>query len=292
MGPKPWLSELGCASSQCFNLGSGTFGRVFATLSKEGLPIAVKETEAQSFADVEDEIKCNERIKASGCHINVLHISRYFFDSAHKKAHYSLQPALMDLRKLQHTHCYTLPQLLSLSLASDMSSGLAFLHKLEIIHRDIKPANMLIYLGLGRSGLLWKISDFGRSRLVSVRACDTVGFCTPYYRAPEVIDVVRVTTAAAAASSTATPRKSAERYSTPCDIWSLGCVLSELVFGRILFMGSNGRDVDLLATMVAVVGLPPPTVTIEGWEPEVLRKMSPATCLISIYCVCFSLSLK
>lgn len=88
----------------------------------------------------------------------------------------------------------------------DVLSGLHYLHKNCIIHRDLKPANVLI------SDSTYKITDFGISTQVLelqsiARSC--VG--TPWYMAPEVI--------------------MQEPYSYSVDIWSLGCLVLELVTG-------------------------------------------------------------
>ena len=188
-------------------------------LSKERMPMAVTGVDGQSLDDITDDLKCNERIKAAGCHINILHITNHYFDQANKTAYFAIQPAITDLRRLQRSRSYALPQHLSLPLASDMSNGLAYHRKLEIIHRDLKPANMLIYVAPGRgSGLLLKIGDFGCSRLASVRSCQTTGFCTPLYRAPEAIAIVKMAAVVESTNSgeenLATCTSSSQRMST------------------------------------------------------------------------------
>lgn len=91
-------------------------------------------------------------------------------------------------------------------ITRDVLQGLAYLHANNIIHRDLKPANVL-------AGEVYKITDFGISTQVCelesvARSC--VG--TPWYMAPEVI--------------------MQEPYSFSADIWSLGCLVFELVTGK------------------------------------------------------------
>jgi len=86
--------------------------------------------------------------------------------------------------------------------------GLEYLHSKRIIHRDLKPANILI----SSSGVV-KITDFGVStQLLNIEAVRTSCVGTPHYSAPEVIMV--------------------KPYSFTADIWSLGCVVFELLFGK------------------------------------------------------------
>lgn len=84
--------------------------------------------------------------------------------------------------------------------------GLLYLHEQGVIHRDIKGANILTT----KEGLV-KLADFGvASRTTGLSESSVVG--TPYWMAPEVIELSGATTAS--------------------DIWSLGCTVIELLEGK------------------------------------------------------------
>lgn len=89
---------------------------------------------------------------------------------------------------------------------SQVLHGLLYLHEQGVIHRDIKGANILTT----KEGLV-KLADFGvASRTTGLREASVVG--TPYWMAPEVIELSGATTAS--------------------DIWSLGCTVIELLEGK------------------------------------------------------------
>lgn len=84
--------------------------------------------------------------------------------------------------------------------------GLAYLHAHTILHRDMKPQNLLV----DKEGHI-KLADFGLSRSFSVPARTyTHEVITLWYRAPELLLGTKL-------------------YCTAVDIWSLGCIMAEMV---------------------------------------------------------------
>ena len=97
--------------------------------------------------------------------------------------------------------------------------GLKFIHSANVLHRDLKPSNLLV-----NSNCDLAICDFGLARGVSA---DTAGQLTEYvvtrwYRAPELLC------------------ESAD-YDAKVDVWSVGCVLGEILGRRPLFKGNSSE---------------------------------------------------
>lgn len=97
-------------------------------------------------------------------------------------------------------------------LVAEILNGVAFLPDNGVMHRDLKPANVL--LGEGNAV---KICDFGLS-VRSGASCGHVG--TRWYKAPEVL-------------------VGSGKYTSAVDVWSVGCMMAELVLDRPLFEGRS-----------------------------------------------------
>lgn len=154
-----------------------------------------------------------------------------------------LQGESLESRLTRETR---VPYLEALRIARETAAALAAAHAHELIHRDVKPANIWLERPRGRVKLL----DFGLARLSQedtqlTRAGVILG--TPAYMAPEqargkIVDPLS-------------------------DIFSLGCVLYEMVTGRLPFHGS-----DVMSRLVSLV-MDEPTPL---WEvaPETPRPLS------------------
>ena len=112
-----------------------------------------------------------------------------------------------------------------------MFKGLAYMHSLGICHRDIKPQNVLIN---PRTHVV-KICDFGSAKRLTPDESNVSYICSRYYRAPELIF-------------------GATNYTGAVDIWSMACVIAELLTGLSLFPGEN--NVDQMVEIIKVLGTP------------------------------------
>ncbi|XP_071736823.1 cell division control protein 2 homolog A-like [Rutidosis leptorrhynchoides] len=95
--------------------------------------------------------------------------------------------------------------------------GVSHLHNHRLLHRDLKPENLMI----DRENNLVKIADFGLSRQFYIpNRHNSTNVGTLLYSAPEVLF-------------------GSNLYSTPADIWSVGCVFAEMVRRTPLFCGKT-----------------------------------------------------
>ncbi|GAB5364950.1 hypothetical protein AAMO2058_001014400 [Amorphochlora amoebiformis] len=119
------------------------------------------------------------------------------------------------------------------SFLYQLLKGIAYCHDHRVLHRDLKPQNLLINM----EGEL-KLADFGLARAfgIPVRSY-THEVVTLWYRAPDVL-------------------LGSKNYSTPIDIWSVGCIFAEMANGKPLFPGQ--ADNDQLWKIFKILGSPNP----------------------------------
>lgn len=116
--------------------------------------------------------------------------------------------------------------------------GLKYIHSSNVLHRDLKPGNLLV-----NADCELKICDFGLARGFQAGGSAETGqaglmteyVATRWYRAPEIM-------------------LSFANYTASIDMWSVGCILAELLGGRPIF---KGRDyVDQLNQILNLLGTP------------------------------------
>ncbi|XP_053991016.1 extracellular signal-regulated kinase 2-like isoform X2 [Hylaeus volcanicus] len=100
--------------------------------------------------------------------------------------------------------------------------AIKYIHSGELLHRDMKPSNILL-----NEECLLKVADFGLARSVANGLGNASGnpvltdyVATRWYRAPEIL-------------------LGSNCYTKGVDMWSLGCILGELITGRPIFPGTS-----------------------------------------------------
>lgn len=112
------------------------------------------------------------------------------------------------------------------------------IHKHKIIHGDLKPPNFVLVKGQLR------LIDFGISKTIPEEAvttsivnnnlCGTIGYIAPEALVPTEYD--------------ADQQQHVHKYGRAADVWSLGCILYQMVFGKYPLHGYNPTQRALLYT--------------------------------------------
>ncbi|KZV39976.1 cyclin-dependent kinase G-2 [Dorcoceras hygrometricum] len=140
-----------------------------------------------------------------------------------------------DLKGLMETIKQPFSQSEVKCLMLQLLGGVKYLHDNWVLHRDLKTSNLL----MNNRGEL-KICDFGLARQYgSPLKPYTSLVVTLWYRAPELL-------------------LGAKQYSTAIDMWSLGCIMAELLSKEPLFNGKT--EVEQLDKIFKILGTPNETI--------------------------------
>ncbi|XP_023723749.1 cyclin-dependent kinase 11B isoform X3 [Cryptotermes secundus] len=237
----PYLPAIqGCRSVeefQCLNrIEEGTYGVVYRARDKRTEEVvALKrlkmEKEKEGFP-ITSLREINTLLKAQ--HPNIVTVREIVVGSNMDKIFIVMDYVEHDLKSLMETMKQKKQVFIPgevKCLMQQLLRAVAHLHDNWILHRDLKTSNLL----LSHKGIL-KVGDFGLAREYgSPLKGYTPIVVTLWYRAPELLLCTK-------------------EYSTPVDMWSVGCIFGEFLSMEALFPGKS--EVDQLNRVFKDLGTP------------------------------------
>lgn len=237
----PYLPSIyGCRSVEefhCLNkIEEGTYGVVFRARDKKTNEIvALKrlkmEREKEGFP-ITSLREINTLLISQ--HQNVVHVREIVVGSNMNRIFIVMDFVEHDMKALmetmRHKKQHFLPGEVK-CLMQQLLSAIAHLHDNWILHRDLKTSNLL----LSHNGVL-KVGDFGLAREYGSPLKDyTAVVVTLWYRAPELL-------------------LGKKDYSTPIDVWSIGCIFAEFLLMEPLLPGKS--EIEQLNKIFSLLGTP------------------------------------
>ena len=235
--PRAFDATAACRSvfdfEQLNKIDEGTYGVVFRARDKRsGKIYALKKVKMEKEREGFPQTALREaNILLSMRHPNVVDVSEMVVGNSLDSVFMVMEFCEHDLKCFMSTMRapFSVPEVKC--LMKQLLSGVAYMHENWTLHRDLKTSNILV----NNRGEL-KICDFGLARVYG----EPLGAYTPtvvtlWYRAPELLLGVR-------------------RYGPAIDVWSLGCIMAELLASEPLFTGKT--EIDQLSKMFATLGAP------------------------------------
>lgn len=235
--PPYYPAVRGCRNVEEFQwlnrIEEGTYGVVYRAKDKRtGDIVALKklkmEREKEGFP-ITSLREINTLLKAQ--HPNIVTVREIVVGSNMDKIYIVMDYVEHDLKVLMEhmTQGFRMGEIKTLMI--QLLRAVAHLHDNWILHRDLKASNLL----LSNKGIL-KVGDFGLAREYGSPLKNyTPIVVTLWYRAPELL-------------------LGTKEYSTPIDLWSVGCIFAELLTMKPLFPGKS--EIDQINRIFKELGTP------------------------------------
>lgn len=200
-------------------LGKGAFGTVFRGFCEddENKLVAAKQIPIKNISNSDKMIKLikreiNNLQKLDSKYIVKLYDVSRTPNNLYMFLEYCMDGDLKEYLKKKKGNMLSEPE--AIKFFKHIVEGFKELQKHQIIHRDIKPANIML------SGGRAKISDFGFSRQLEE---DSQQYLTllgsPLYMSAQILE--------------------GTKFSSKCDVWSVGLVFYEMLYGKTPWMGTS-----------------------------------------------------
>lgn len=270
-----WQGRCGAVSDyeKIQRIGEGTYGYVYSAIHKTtrevvALKRIILHHEQQDGFPL-TSIREIKTLRKCAHHKNIVQLRDVVVGPRRDAVFLLFEHCDMDLEHICRHHVQTPPFKESeiKCLCLQLLEAVDFLHQQWIVHRDIKLSNLLYHRGL------LKLADFGLARTLSQPppANLTGQVVTLWYRAPELL-------------------LGAATYSFAVDLWSVGCVLGDLLASQPIMQGGGDSELHQVLAIFQLLGCPSEAVwpgltqllcnsvetgrsviTLEQWEREQAR---------------------
>ena len=202
--------------------GAGTVWRGFDTTLHREVAVKLITLDSPTGPDPDpiQRFRREARVVAGLNHPNI--VAAYDFGTADDVAYLVMELVVgssvaQRLRTVKASGAQGIDEVTVIRLAQQVCSGLATAHRARLVHRDLKPSNLMLSDATGQV----KIVDFGIARVAEQSRLTSTGsyLGTLPYMAPEQME--------------------ASPLDGRADLYSLGCLLHELVAGRSAYNAST-----------------------------------------------------
>lgn len=247
-------------------IGSGTYATVYKAWKNGEIPRDIVAVKCISWSRLRSKQASDNsleeiRLLKNLHHQHIVEMKDFLWDN--KNIYIVLEYcAGGELTQLIRSHV-CLPEALCKRFIQQLALALQYLHSKNVAHLDLKPHN--IFLQSKKAPFILKIGDFGFAQVFSPgnsnSGKDFRG--SPLYMAPEIFLQTS--------------------YDSKADMWSVGVILYECLFGRAPFSCDNMEE--LIQQITSTIPVIIPTVApISGSRPSSAHNKSPSSYQLSGNC--------
>jgi serine/threonine protein kinase len=192
-------------------IGKGAFSIVYKGYNQHNKAVAIKKVFLEKKKDTKLFIK-EFKILRKLNHINIIKVHDVIIED--KNTVYLVLDYFSKGDLSKYLNNRALKEKFAQNYSIQLKNGMQYLFEQNIIHRDLKPQNILV-----SNDNTLKICDFGFARHFDNNIMLGTICGSPLYMAPEIMNK--------------------NKYNSKVDLWSLGIIIYEMLFGVVPFTGKN-----------------------------------------------------
>ncbi|CAD8202027.1 unnamed protein product [Paramecium octaurelia] len=216
-------------------LGQGSYGKVWLAIDRSNnKKYAIKKIYG-AFRDSVDAKRTVREVSflyQLSHHQNIVRLEKVIQSQNSNDLYLVFEYVSSDLHQVIHST--TLVPIQQRFIIYQILKALDYIHSGGLIHRDLKPSNILI-----STNCQIKLADFGLARTFQDTDETTCGYtqnvATKVYRAPEILFHSKI-------------------YTSKVDMWSMGCILYEMLSGQALF--NSDYYFGQIGELIQILGVP------------------------------------
>lgn len=198
-------------------IGRGAFSNIYKGENiNTKMPVAVKEMPFDKIKKIKENIKREFTLLKTIDHPNIIKLYDVYFDESSKNIYFMIDlyergdlSTFLNGKKIKEKY--------TKNYMRQIKDGLEYLYNKKILHRDLKPQNILV----SKENTL-VITDFGFARYFDNDVMLQTICGSPLYMAPEIL--------------------LKKKYNNSSDLWSVGVILYEMLYGSVPFESRNLVD--------------------------------------------------
>jgi len=222
----------------CQKLGKGAYGVVWKAINKKSKATVALKKIFDAFQNATDAQRTFREImflQELGDHDNIIKLLDVLKADNDKDIYLVFEYMETDLHAV--IRAGILEDIHKQYIMYQLIKAIKYMHSANVLHRDMKPSNLLL-----NSECFLQVADFGLARSIAALENEkeanpvlTDYVATRWYRAPEIL-------------------LGSTRYTKGVDIWSIGCILGELLGGKPMFPGTS--TMNQLDRIIEITGRP------------------------------------
>ncbi|XP_013163326.1 PREDICTED: serine/threonine-protein kinase ULK3-like isoform X1 [Papilio xuthus] len=232
-------------------LGSGSYSTVYKAITKVGArsTVAIKcidKSRVKHSGAAVDNLITEIRLLKTLTHPHIVHMKQFTWDD--RNIYIIMEYCCGgDLSKYIQRYG-RVPEKQVLYFLQQLASALKFLREKGVVHMDLKPHNLLLHKGSDGKYIL-KVADFGFAQHMTEEQLRCLRG-SPLYMAPEMLR---------------------GRYDARVDLWSVGVIMYECLFGRAPYSSATFKELVDKIQRQAPIEIPPRSSISPGCQDLLTR---------------------